>query len=186
MEIDEDEEKTWVPKIVCDTCRLNLNRWYNGGGHMPFGRPMVWNKPIDHGTQCYVCMTPALKYSRRSQEKIPYPKDSVAELPQPHGRNLPIPKPNGNDPASAGIKHVQLSEDDEFNFIERKRLETTEIGGDIDIDPTFISPSIEIHLLTQGDLMDLVRDLYLTKEMSEVLGSRLKEWNLLAHGESLP
>ena len=35
------------------------------------------------------------------------------------------------------------------------------------------------HLLSQSDLNDLVRDLQLTKEQSELLGSRLQQWNLL-------
>ncbi|UYV77381.1 hypothetical protein LAZ67_15000800 [Cordylochernes scorpioides] len=40
----------------------------------------------------------------------------------------------------------------------------------------------EPHLLTQGDLNDLVRDLDLSKKQSELLGSRLKGWNLLHKG----
>ena len=35
------------------------------------------------------------------------------------------------------------------------------------------------HLLTQGDLNDIVRDLNLSKKQAELLGSRLKGWNLL-------
>ncbi|UYV84365.1 hypothetical protein LAZ67_X001944 [Cordylochernes scorpioides] len=42
--------------------------------------------------------------------------------------------------------------------------------------------SSEPHLLTQGDLNDLVRDLDLSKKQSELLGSRLKGWNLLHKG----
>lgn len=38
--------------------------------------------------------------------------------------------------------------------------------------------SSEPHLLTQ-DLSDLIRDLKLPKNQTEMLGSRLKEWNLL-------
>lgn len=41
------------------------------------------------------------------------------------------------------------------------------------------SCSSEPHLLTQEDLNDLVRDLKLSKKQSEMLGSRLKGWNLL-------
>ena len=33
------------------------------------------------------------------------------------------------------------------------------------------------HLLSQEDLNDLVRDLSLSKEKAELLGSRLKQWN---------
>jgi len=35
------------------------------------------------------------------------------------------------------------------------------------------------HILTQDELNDLVRDLELSKSKSELLGSRLKQWNLL-------
>ncbi|UYV71170.1 hypothetical protein LAZ67_8001999 [Cordylochernes scorpioides] len=40
----------------------------------------------------------------------------------------------------------------------------------------------EPHLLTKGDSNDLVRDLDLSKKQSELLGSRLKGWNLLHKG----
>lgn len=46
-------------------------------------------------------------------------------------------------------------------------------------DPLYIPDTIEPHMLSQGDLNDLVRDLYLTKNMSELLGSRLQQWKLL-------
>ena len=39
--------------------------------------------------------------------------------------------------------------------------------------------SCEPHLLTQGELNDLVRDLKLSKKQAELLGSRLRGWNLL-------
>ena len=34
-------------------------------------------------------------------------------------------------------------------------------------------------MITQIELNDLIRDLNLSKEKSEILGSRLQEWNLL-------
>jgi len=51
----------------------------------------------------------------------------------------------------------------------------------VDCNPTFDAScsSSELHLLTQGDLNDLVRDLNLFKKLAEPLGSRLKVWNLL-------
>ena len=51
----------------------------------------------------------------------------------------------------------------------------------MDCDPTFaeaISPN-EPHLLTQGDLNDIVRCLNLSKKQADLLGSRLNGWNLL-------
>lgn len=46
-------------------------------------------------------------------------------------------------------------------------------------DPLYIPDIIEPHFPTQGDYNDLVRDLYLTKEFSELLVSRLQQWKLL-------
>jgi len=41
------------------------------------------------------------------------------------------------------------------------------------------------HLITQEELNDLVRDLSLSKEKAEILGSRLQEWNLLQEGTKI-
>ena len=53
-------------------------------------------------------------------------------------------------------------------------------NNNMDCDPTFACAcsSSEPHLLTQGDLNDIVRDLNLSKKQAELLGSRLKGWNL--------
>jgi hypothetical protein len=52
-----------------------------------------------------------------------------------------------------------------------------------DCDLTFagVFYSNEPHLLTQGDLNDIVRDLNLSKKQEELLGSRLKESSALEH-----
>ena len=54
-------------------------------------------------------------------------------------------------------------------------------NNNMDCDPTFAgaSSSNEPHLLTQGDLNDIVRDLNLSKKQAELLGSMLKGWDLL-------
>jgi len=38
---------------------------------------------------------------------------------------------------------------------------------------------MQSHFITQVELSDLVRDLYLSKQQAEILGSRLKQWHLL-------
>ena len=45
--------------------------------------------------------------------------------------------------------------------------------------------SSEPHLIQQNELNDLVRDLGLSKQQTELLGSRLQEWNLLVHGTNV-
>ena len=42
-----------------------------------------------------------------------------------------------------------------------------------------LSLHIQEHWITQEDLNDLARDLYLSKQQSELLASRLKQWNLV-------
>lgn len=42
------------------------------------------------------------------------------------------------------------------------------------------SSTTDPHLITKEELNDLVRDLDLPKDKAEVLGSRLRQWNLLA------
>jgi len=51
----------------------------------------------------------------------------------------------------------------------------------MDCDPTFAGACSfsEPHLLPQGDLNDIARDLKLSKNEAELLGSSLKGWNLL-------
>ena len=49
-----------------------------------------------------------------------------------------------------------------------------------DIESTYSGTSgNEPHWITQEDLNDLTRDLYLSKQQSEILASRLKQWNLI-------
>lgn len=38
----------------------------------------------------------------------------------------------------------------------------------------------EIHFITQSGFNDLVRDTKISKETAEIIGSRLKQWNLVA------
>ena len=60
--------------------------------------------------------------------------------------------------------------------------DVSQANNKMDCDPTFAgdTSSIEPHLLTRGDLNDIVRDLKLSKkQLAELVGSRLKGWNLL-------
>jgi hypothetical protein len=54
-------------------------------------------------------------------------------------------------------------------------------GTMLTANPTFDAgcSSSEPHFLTQGDLNELVRDLNVFKKLAELLGSRLKVWNIL-------
>jgi hypothetical protein len=67
------------------------------------------------------------------------------------------------------------------------KLILEQVGEAFDCDPTFEAScsSSEPHLLTQGDLDDLVCNLNLSKKEAEILSSRLKGWNLLQQGSKV-
>ena len=77
--------------------------------------------------------------------------------------------------------HLSLSDSDSSN------VDVGQANKNTDCDPTFAGAfsSNVPHLLTQGDLNDIVRDLNLSKKQAELLGSRLNGWNLLRRDTTL-
>jgi len=92
--------------------------------------------------------------------------------PVPHSKELPVTKPPVNPTFS---DENSDSDEDQGQCV----------GDNSDCDPTFKAscPPSEPHLLTQGNLNDLARDLNFSKKQAEllgsILGSTLKGWNLL-------
>jgi hypothetical protein len=100
----------------------------------------------------------------KSKHTIKYPDLPSAMRPVSHREDLPVPQHPEN---------VTFTDDDSDNEVIQQ-VENPFHGPNFEA-----STSSEPHLLTQGDLYDLVRDLNLSKKQSELLGSRLKEWNLV-------
>ena len=140
----------------------HLNEWMHGKRPfgMPFAVPMVWREQKDHSSDCYFCLTNTKGYSVKTRFKIKYPDVPSAHRPVPHSSELPVPKP----PLGS-----------------QRESESSEDGECMDTDFQDVE-SKEPHLINQEELHDLVRDLDLPKEKSELLGSRLKQWNLLQEG----
>lgn len=120
---------------------------------MNFDIPILWGEPRGHSTDCYYCVTNISGINSKSKHMVSYPN-----LPSPM---KPVP-----------AEEVILSDVDEEGSVENE---------DDSIDPTFevSCSSSKPHLLPQGDLNDLVGDLQLSKRQGELLGNRLKGWNLL-------
>jgi len=70
---------------------------------------------------------------------------------------------------------------------ESSDVDVGQANNNMDCDPTFAGAcsSNVPHLLTQGDLNDIVRDLNLAKKQAELLGSRLNGWKLLRQDTKL-
>lgn len=99
-------------------------------------------------------------YNSKNRDKIVYPDVLSVTKPVPHGPELPISLYNKNM-----SPNMPLSQNSEHNNLPS--------SGE-----TF-NPMIEPRPFKQKELNDLVRDLGLSKDAAELLGSRLKEKNLL-------
>lgn len=98
--------------------------------------------------------------NRKGKKAIVYPNLQSAIRPVGHSSDIPVPQPPSTIPS------------DYTDSSERSESE------DLTYDPQSESEK-KPHLITQHELNDLVRDLTLTKQQSELLASRLQEWNLL-------
>ena len=131
---------------------------------MPFAVSMVWLEPINHESDCYFCMTKIKGFTKKTRSKIIYADCPSALKPVPHNEEMPVPKP----PPEADIESSPSKEN----------LGATGMDMSNQLEP---EPEL-LHLLNQTHLNDLVRDLKLSKDKSELLSSRLKGWNLLQPG----
>ncbi|XP_064117706.1 uncharacterized protein LOC135223132 [Macrobrachium nipponense] len=164
-----DQDKPFAPHICCKTCAENLRDWRNKKRKcmpfgvpmvwksMPFGVPMVWREGKDHVTDSYFCMTNLKGINRKNKHNVQYPDVPSAIKPVPHGPDLLVPELNVT---------MEFSSDSE----------STECGAYRPEEDNQLVP------LTQAELSDLTRDLNLSKESAQLLGSRLREKRLLAPG----
>lgn len=163
-----DQDKPWAPHSVCRSCVENLRHWLQGKRQsLAFGIPMVWREPKDHASDCYFCLCNIKGYSKKNKRDIEYPNLPSAIRPMPHGPDVPVPVP----PSSLDTRS---SESDYGKEESDAQLSSSE--GEF--------ASKQPQLITQAELNNLVRELDLPKIKAELLGSRLKQKNLLAPGTS--
>ena len=120
---------------------------------------------MGHTSDCYFCITNVNGFKKKVRENIAYPHCESALKPVKHSDEIPVPLPpaiwecdeceSDIDKSAVAVGHAS-QHDTDFEFEDK-------------------SP----HLITQKELNDFIRDLIFSKEKSEVLASRLGEWNLL-------
>src|SRR5438477_7296916 len=131
---------------------------------MPFSVPMIWREQQNQFNDCYFCQTKIAGFTVKTRHMIDYPVVPSASKPIPHSEELPVPKPPEDKTP------LDQSDDNSISSDECHQMDEEYL-------PTLSDK--DIHLINQGDLNDLVRDLYLSKSQSELLTSRLKQWNLV-------
>ena len=138
---------------------------------MPFAVPVVSREPSKHATDCYFCMVQPVSgvITKKNKWAIVYPNIPCALRPVPHGEGISVPEPP---------KEFTIDSDDED--------EGESTSGSPE-PPASTEPHVshgrssapQPHILAQDELNDLFRDLELSKSKAELLGSKLKQWNLL-------
>ncbi|QQP57683.1 Uncharacterized protein FKW44_002754, partial [Caligus rogercresseyi] len=119
---------------------------------------MIWREQKNHTTDCYFCSVDVKGFNSKNKRSISYPNIYSAIRPVPHSSELSIPQPPSSlDEYSSELEdEAALSPPDESS---------SDLSFDEDERP---------QLYSQGELNDLVRDLGLSKDAAELLGSRLK------------
>jgi len=132
---------------------------------MPSATPMVWRQPMHHVSVGYFFLTSVTGVTPKSKHTVKYPNLPSAIRSISHNAELPVPKP----PTNMMLSDSESGEED-----------IGQADKNMDCNPTFAGacPSNEPYLLTQGYL-NYVHDMNLSKKQAELLGSRLKGWNLL-------
>jgi hypothetical protein len=151
-----DQDKPSTPHIVCKTCTEHLRQWANGKRScLKFAAPMVWREPKNHFDDCYFCIVNITGINRNNRDKWSYPDLPSARRPVQHSHLVPVP-PSRELP--------QLSEDKSCmsDIIQGKE------SGDSDSDFQKTSHS---ERFDQNEFSDLIRDLNVSNESSELLAS---------------
>lgn len=125
--------------------------------------PTIWRRPFCHATDCYFCLTKVKQQGRH--KTVEYPQVASMTKPVPHSSSVPYPVYPKRKRAPSVESTVTKSEE-EFK-------EECEEDFEVELER---NPK----LFTQSEFNDLVRDLDLSKEKSELLASRLKEHNMLS------
>lgn len=171
-----DVDKPWVPNCCCKSCSNMLIGWYNGYSNgLPFGTPMIWVEPMDHVTQCYFCLVNTNGFSGRTKDVIEYPENSSVILPVPHSELLPVPR-SPNDRSNLLDYEYDFNVTISKSYVESQSEYMPDAANQSEYEP---KDTRIPHLITMDELCDLTRDLYHSKAQSELLASRLRQWNLL-------
>lgn len=178
----------YVPDVVCDYCHRSLLA-SNKGTHRPkYVLPMTWLPRSEHSANaCYFCLNQSLNSGLRfsNRETFMYQqvesvipavlrsqenKYAPSEYPPEAEEDLPMESPSFDEGASTSYS-IQPS-----TTITEESVTRSEYQPSLD---EAASHKIQ-HLISQNDFNDLVRDLNLSKRNSEILASRLNQWNLVA------
>ena len=151
-------DKSWVPTVTCEDCRRTLQNWHTIQKEVVI-IPTAWCEPINHESDCYFCRCDVNGFNHSNKVSIDYPKVRSVTPAQ-------YEKIKRDRKAVSQSLMLQPPEPEQENDIH---------GSEENV----FSDDDKPDLFDQNALDDLIRDLNLTKDSSELLASRLKERHLL-------
>lgn len=171
---NETFDNIWTPQVICTSCFSHISDYAKGVKKAKHFRvPTIWQKPSNHETDCFFCLSSTFGYNSVNSGKIAYPKLTSITPP------ILIEQNEGNSSNSSEPETLQ----DRHQDIEVSN--TDQIQEDASDLEEAIESECEHGVFDQDELNDLVRDLGLSKELSELLASRLKEKKLLSSGTKI-
>lgn len=120
---------------------------------------MVWREPRNHHDDCYFCVVSVKGFNKYKKRNWEYPDLESARRSVPHSKDVPVP-------VFTTLPELSSSDVEELQDVE-SNTNDSEYEADISTPQQF----------SQEQLSDLIRDLSLSKQASELLASRLKEMN---------
>ena len=134
-----------------------------------FGVPMIWREPKNHFDNCYFCKIDLKGFNRHKKKSWKYPNLVSAWRPIPHCETVPVSQSSHLPDMTTNWNDVHES------------LESSCDSGSSVYDGSSTIPE----QISQEELSNLIRDLNLSQNGSEILASSLKDKNSLSAGTTV-
>ena len=166
-----NQKKSWELHKVCKQCTETLRFWTEGKvSSLRFGIPMVQREPKNHYDDCYFCMVDMTGWNQRKTKEWCYPDIESAQRPVLHCAEVPVPTFTSLPNLTEDETLLEAMEDTDSSCSNYSSTSRAAEASSLSTNPKPFSP---------GQLNDLVRDLNLFKESSEISASRFGEHGIL-------
>lgn len=157
----------YIPEIVCENCYKGLMQFKKDEKcYLKYVHPTLWLSRIEHDPDsCYFCVSKknSTSFQYKFRNKMSYASSEFVVRAKVHDNTF--------------VNESEMEPEFEFDLPSTSYMQTETTSEYVQ--PTS-TPKKLPHLITQTDFDDLVRDMALSSTKAEILGSRLKQWNLVA------
>ncbi|CAH1113218.1 unnamed protein product [Psylliodes chrysocephalus] len=139
----DKNEKSWAPNCVCKSCVEYLRLWKSGKRNaFKFETPTIWRDPRNHLEDCYFCIVNVNGLNTKNRAIWQYSSTGSVQRPVQRSPDSSVPK----------------------NICEQDTEGPSSSQNDADFEGMSNKPKC----FSQNEFDDLVRDLNLSKQASEL------------------